>query len=95
VLDATSFLIGNFFAGFVSWLQLLSPWQIAGIMSLIVVDVSRNVGKTIVLILFKIKRHFRPLRVGTASIVNPKISLIIPAHHESVTIKKVSSKQQT
>jgi len=64
-------------------------------MTLIVVDVSRNVGKTIVLILFKIKRHFRPLRFGTASIVNPKIRLIIPAHNESVTIKKVSSKQQT
>jgi len=52
------------------------------------IDVSRNVGKTIVLILFKIKRHFRPLHFGTASITNPKISLIIPAHNESVSIKK-------
>jgi len=52
------------------------------------VDVSRNVGKTIVLIVFKIKRHFRPLRFGTAGIAKPKISLIIPAHNESVSIKK-------
>ena len=88
MLDAMLVPIGNFFAGFVSWIHSLSPWQIAGILSLMLVDVSRNVGKTIVLIVFKIKRHFRPLRFGTASIANPKISLIIPAHNESVSIKK-------
>jgi len=88
MLDVTLVLIGNFFAGFVSWIHSLSPWQIAGILSLMLVDVSRNVGKTIVLIVFKIKRHFRPLRFGTAGIANPKISLIIPAHNESVSIKK-------
>jgi len=39
--------IGSFFASFVSWLHSLTPWQIAGILSFMVVDVSRNVGKTI------------------------------------------------
>jgi cellulose synthase/poly-beta-1,6-N-acetylglucosamine synthase-like glycosyltransferase len=88
MLDVMLVLTGNFFAGFVSWTHSLTPWQIAGILSLILVDVSRNVGKAIVLILFKIKRHFRPLRFGTASTANPKISLIIPAHNESISIKK-------
>ena len=52
------------------------------------VDVARNVGKTISLSVFKIKRHFRPLRFGTASTANPKISLLIAAHNESASITK-------
>ena len=52
------------------------------------VDVARNVGKTISLTVFKIKRHFRPLRFGTASTANPKISLLIAAHNESASIAK-------
>jgi cellulose synthase/poly-beta-1,6-N-acetylglucosamine synthase-like glycosyltransferase len=88
MLDATLVQAVNFFAGFVSWVHSLTPWQIAGILSLMLVDVSRNVGKTIILILFKIKRHFKPLRFGTASMANPKISIIIPAHNESVSIKQ-------
>jgi len=80
--------IGSFFAAFVSWLHSLTPWQIAGILSFMMVDVARNVGKTISLSVFKIKCHFRPLRFGTASTANPKISLLIAAHNESASITK-------
>jgi cellulose synthase/poly-beta-1,6-N-acetylglucosamine synthase-like glycosyltransferase len=72
----------------VSWLHSLTPWQIAGILSFMIVDVSRYVGKTISLSKFKIKRHFRPLRFGTASTAKPKISLLIAAHNESASITK-------
>jgi cellulose synthase/poly-beta-1,6-N-acetylglucosamine synthase-like glycosyltransferase len=87
MLDVT-LVPGNFLAGFFLWLHSLTPWQIVGILSLMMVDVSRNIGKTIVLILFKIKSYFRPLRFGTLGAASPKISLIIPAHNESVSIKK-------
>ena len=80
--------IGSFFASFVSWLHSLTPWQIAGILSFMMVDVSRNVGKTISLSVFKIKRHFRPLRMSKAAVTSPKISLLIAAHNESASITK-------
>ena len=52
------------------------------------VDVSRNVGKTISLSVFKIKRHFRPLRMSKAAVTSPKINFTIAAYNESASITK-------
>jgi cellulose synthase/poly-beta-1,6-N-acetylglucosamine synthase-like glycosyltransferase len=80
--------ISSFFTAFVLWLHSLTPWQIAGLFSFMIIDVARNVGKTISLSLFKIKRHFRPLKISKAAVGNPKISLLIAAHNESSSITK-------
>src|SRR5437588_6510445 len=80
--------ISSFFTAFVLWLHSLTAWQIAGLFSFMFIDVARNVGKTISLSVFKIKRHFRPLRMSKAAVGNPKISLLIAAHNESSSITK-------
>jgi cellulose synthase/poly-beta-1,6-N-acetylglucosamine synthase-like glycosyltransferase len=78
----------DFFGGFLTWINSLTIWEILAIMSLMLVDVGRNIGKAIVLGILNIKRHFRPLNFGQANITYPKISLLIPAHNESVSIIK-------
>ena len=51
----------------------------------VAIDLSRSLGKVIVLGAQAIKRKFRPLRLDLVS--KPKISILIPAHNEGVSIK--------
>jgi cellulose synthase/poly-beta-1,6-N-acetylglucosamine synthase-like glycosyltransferase len=85
-----SFLTNFFYdyiQGFFTWFAMLTWWQIVAIMSLMLVDIGRTVGKAIALTILNLKRHFRPFDFGLATVSYPKISLVIPAHNESVSIK--------
>ena len=80
-------LLFEYFQGFFAWLTTLSFWEIIALMSLMIVDVVRTIGKAIALSILTLKRRYRPLNLGLAKVTYPKISLIIPAHNESVSIK--------
>jgi cellulose synthase/poly-beta-1,6-N-acetylglucosamine synthase-like glycosyltransferase len=76
----------DFQTDFLSWLFTLSFLQIISIMIFAVIDVGRNLGKIIALAIhhFKIKGRYS----GTMITNHPKITLLVPAHNESVSIKK-------
>jgi len=77
---------GDFITGFFEWLAtrtlldfiLMTAFTVA-------IDLSRSLGKVIILGAQAIKRKFRPLRLDLVS--KPKISILIPAHNEGASIK--------
>jgi biofilm PGA synthesis N-glycosyltransferase PgaC len=77
----------EFIQGFFAWFATLSFWEIIALMSLMLLDVVRTVGKIIALSVLSLKRRNRPFNFGLAKVTYPKISLIIPAHNESISIK--------
>lgn len=80
--------IGSFVQGYLAWLQDLTFWQIIGIISFVLVDLLRNVGKPIVLSIHHLIRHVHPLRFQNIENAQIKISVLVPAHNEGRTIKK-------
>jgi cellulose synthase/poly-beta-1,6-N-acetylglucosamine synthase-like glycosyltransferase len=77
----------DYIHGFVGWFETLTWWEAILIMAFMLVDIARTVGKAIALSVLSVKRRFRPFNFGHAKITYPKISLLIPAHNESVSIK--------
>jgi poly-beta-1,6-N-acetyl-D-glucosamine synthase len=86
LLLPTNFIY-DYAQGFFAWFETITFWQILPLMSLMLIDVARTVGKAIALTILNIKRHYRPFNFGLAKVTYPKISLLIPAHNESVSIK--------
>jgi len=76
----------NFDTDFVSWLYTLTIFQIISILIFAVIDVGRNFGKIIALTIDHIK--FKRTYVRKVMTNHPKITLLVPAHNESVSIKK-------
>lgn len=89
-------LVRNNFYGFdafSSWIHSLSIWQIVAIVALTLVDVCRNIGKPVVLLISKV---FGSSKRDTGDYTTskrwskglPKISVLIPAHNESASIRR-------
>jgi biofilm PGA synthesis N-glycosyltransferase PgaC len=89
MLEVTQGLnIVSFVQDYISWMQNLTFWQFLGIISFVFVDLFRNVGKPIVLALHSLFRKIRPLRFQSIESAQIKISVLVPAHNEGVSIKK-------
>jgi cellulose synthase/poly-beta-1,6-N-acetylglucosamine synthase-like glycosyltransferase len=89
MLEVTQGLnIVSFVQDYISWMQNLTFWQFLGIISFVLVDLFRNVGKPIVLALHTMFRKIRPLRFQSIESAQIKISVLVPAHNEGVSIKK-------
>jgi biofilm PGA synthesis N-glycosyltransferase PgaC len=89
MLEVTQGLnIVSFVQDYISWMQNLTFWQFLGIISFVFVDLFRNVGKPIVLALHTMFRKIRPLRFQSIESAQIKISVLVPAHNEGVSIKK-------
>jgi cellulose synthase/poly-beta-1,6-N-acetylglucosamine synthase-like glycosyltransferase len=76
----------NFEIGFVNWLFTLTIFQVISILVFAVIDVGRNIGKIIALTAYNIKDRRRLNRKVVTN--HPKITLLVPAHNESVSIKR-------
>lgn len=76
----------NFEVDFVTWLATLTIFQILSILVFAVIDVGRNIGKIIALTVYHIKNDRKFNRKVVTN--HPKITLLVPAHNESVSIKK-------
>ena len=79
--------IYDFYNKFVDWLNALTLLNFFLIIIFTVaLDIARNIGKVMILVAYGIKRRFKPLKLNLIS--KPKISILIPAHNESASIKK-------
>ena len=76
----------NFDVGFIEWLGTLTIPQVISILIFAVIDIGRNLGKIMALTIHRL----RAKRVSPRSMISnyPKITLLVPAHNESVSIKK-------
>src|ERR1041385_421321 len=78
----------SFFQGYVAWINTLTFWEFIGIISFVFVDLCRNVGKPIVLAIHQLIIRVRPLQFQNIENSQIKISILIPAHNEGLSIKK-------
>jgi len=76
----------NFDAGFIEWLSTLTVFQVISILIFAIIDVGRNFGKITALTIHHFRAKADPPRKAVTNY--PKITLIIPAHNESISIKK-------
>lgn len=82
------------FDAFISWIHSLSIWQIVAIIALTLVDVCRNIGKPVVLLVHKVFGSSKRSPDGSTmssrwrKALFPKISVLIPAHNESASIRR-------
>ncbi len=65
----------------------LTSWQLLGLLSFVLVDLLRNIGKPIVLSIHNIFRRVHPLPLGNVDNAQIKITILIPAHNEGASIK--------
>ncbi|CAN5582908.1 N/A [soil metagenome] len=80
----------DFGIDFINWLYSLSIYQILAILLFASIDVIRNIGKIIAL---TIDHFIKKVKSGSRTSSNittshPKISILVPAHNESESIKK-------
>lgn len=80
--------IGSHFQDYVNWVYSLTFWQFIGIISFVFVDLFRNVGKPIVLSIHYLLRKIHPLQFQNFENAQIKISVLVPAHNEGVSIRK-------
>ena len=84
------FDIQAFVSGFLPWLHSISFLEIIGMMAVMSIDVVKNVGKPILLGVHQLKSYHVPIHFryneGSGS---PKVSIIIPTHNESLTVRKI------
>lgn len=66
----------------------LTFWQLIGIISFVFVDLFRNLGKPIVLSTHHLFRKINPIRFQSIEKAQIKISILVPAHNEGISIKK-------
>ncbi len=76
----------TFDIGFIEWLGTLTIFQVISILLFAVIDIGRNFGKILALSI----HHLRAKAAAPRKVItnHPKITLLIPAHNESVSIKK-------
>src|SRR4029079_6865959 len=74
--------------GYFHWLSDLTAWQLVGLLSFVLVDLLRNIGNPIALRVPTIFRRIRPLPFLNVDNAQIKITILIPAHNEGVSIKK-------
>ncbi|MDQ5870246.1 MAG: glycosyltransferase family 2 protein, partial [Thermoproteota archaeon] len=76
----------SFIQDYFHWLSNLTVWELLGLLSFVLVDLLRNIGKPIALSIHNIFRRVHPLprNVDNAQI---KITILIPAHNEGASIK--------
>ena len=77
-----------FFQDYLTWMNNLTSWQFIGIISFILVDLLRNVGKPVVLSIHQLFRKLHPLQFQSTESAQIKISVLVPAHNEGVAIRK-------
>ena len=77
----------SFIQGYFDWLSHLTAWQLVGLLSFVLVDLLRNIGKPIALSIHNIFRRIRPLPFRNVDNAQTKITILIPAHNEGVSIK--------
>jgi len=80
--------LGSFVQGYITWMHDLTFWQFMGIISFVMVDLLRNVGKPIVLSIHHLFRKVRPLLFQNIENAQIKISVLVPAYNEGSAIKK-------
>jgi len=89
MFDTIFFFIVDYIFSFAIWLESFTIWKLITIVAFTVaMDISRNIGKCIILIIDEIKKRYRPRHLNLLR--KPKISILIPAHNESSAIKKQS-----
>lgn len=76
----------NFDLGFIEWLATLTTIQVISILIFAIIDMGRNFGKILALTIHSLRIKAAPPRKVITN--RPKITLLIPAHNESVSIKK-------
>ena len=76
----------NFDPGFIEWLGTLTIIQVISILVFAIIDMGRNFGKILALTIHRLRIKAAPPRKVITN--RPKITLLIPAHNESVSIKK-------
>jgi len=86
VIQALS--IFPFVQDYFAWIQSLTFWQLIGIISFVFVDLFRNVGKPIVLSIHHLFRKIHPLQFQNIENAQIKISVLVPAHNEGLSIRK-------
>src|SRR6476620_12556214 len=86
VIQALS--IFPFVQDYFAWIQNLTFWQFIGIISFVLVDLLRNVGKPVVLSIHHLFRKIHPLPFQSIESAQIKISVLVPAHNEGVSIRK-------
>ena len=83
-----SLSIFPFVQDYLTWIQNLTFWQFIGIISFVLVDLLRNVGKPVVLSIHHLFRKIHPLPFQSIESAQIKISVLVPAHNEGVAIRK-------
>lgn len=78
----------SFLQDYVTWIHNLTLWQFIGIISFVFVDPFRNLGKPMVLSVHHLFRKIHPLRFQSIEKAQIKISVLVPAHNEGISIKK-------
>ena len=77
----------SFIQGYFHWVANLSVWELLGLLSFVLVDLLRNIGKPIALSIHNIFRRIRPLPFRNVDNAQIKITILIPAHNEGASIK--------
>jgi len=78
----------SFIQDYFQWVSNLTVWQLIGVISFVLPDLLRNMGKPIALGLHLILRRVHPLAFENIDNAQIKISVIIPAHNEGSSIRK-------
>ena len=77
----------SFVQDYFHWLPNLTSWELLGLLSFVLVDLLRNIGKPIALSIHNIFRRVRPLLFQNVDNAQIKITILIPAHNEGASIK--------
>ena len=75
----------SFIQGYFHWMSNLTAWQLVGLLSFVLVNLLRNIGKPIALSVHNIFRRIRPLPFRNVDNAQIKITIPIPAHNEGVS----------
>ena len=77
----------SFIQGYFHWVSNLTFWELLGLLSFVLVDLLRNIGKPIALSIHNIFRRIHPLPFRDVDNAQIKITILIPAHNEGASIK--------
>jgi cellulose synthase/poly-beta-1,6-N-acetylglucosamine synthase-like glycosyltransferase len=79
--------VHDFINGFITWISSLTIWDfIALTWFTFIIDISRNLGKVVILGMDNLKRKKNRSRIPLG--FAPRLSIIVPAHNEGSAIKK-------
>ena len=84
------FGLQEFVSGFLPWLYSISFLEIIGMMAVMSIDLVKNVGKPILLGVHYLRSRHVPIRFRYSEASrSPKVSIIVPTHNESSTVRKI------